>query len=90
MKYFSAVSTIILLLYLGISDARAADCKCQCLARDGSVFGNPPGPKTPELCAEVCSSLIIDGKGLASNCPVEGKPPVNGGTKPAGTNPPAH
>jgi hypothetical protein len=79
MKYFSTVSTIILLLYLGIGDASATDCKCQCLARDGSVFGNPPGPKTPELCAAVCSSLIIDGK-----------PPVSGGTKPAGTDPPAH
>jgi hypothetical protein len=89
MKYISAVSTLIFLLFTFVMDGRAADCKCQCLDRDGSVFARPPGPKTPEVCAEICSKIIINGKGLASSCPVEGKPPSNGAAKPAGSAPPA-
>jgi hypothetical protein len=71
MKTVSAIAAVISLVFFVVSDATAADCACQCLARDGSVFGKPPGAETPELCAEVCSRFIIDGKGLASSCPVE-------------------
>lgn len=90
MKYLSAIGAVILLVAFVVDNARADDCKCQCLTRDGSVFGRPPGPKTPELCAQICSRVIIDGKGLASSCPVEGKPPAKGGPQQAGTEPPAH
>ena len=90
MKYISAISMLIFLLFIVVNDGRAADCKCQCLDRDGSVFARPPGPKTPELCAEICSKIIINGKGLASSCPVEGKQLSNGAAEPAGSEPPAH
>jgi hypothetical protein len=83
MKIISAIAAAVPFLFLVVNDAKAADCTCQCLDRDGSVFAKPPGAKTPELCADICSRMIIDGKGLASSCPVEGKPPVKGGEKPA-------
>ena len=90
MKYLSAIGAVILLVVFVVNDARADDCKCQCLNRDGSVFGRPPGPKTPESCAQTCSRVIIDGKGLASSCPVEKEPPAKGGAKQPSTEPPAH
>jgi hypothetical protein len=88
MKYFSAISTIILLLFFIEGDAKAGDCKCQCLDHDGSVFAKPPRANTPELCSEICSRVIIGGRGLTGSCPVEGKPPVNGGAKQDGTDRP--
>ncbi len=83
MKITLAIAAAVPMFLLVVNDAKAADCTCQCLNRDGTVLGKPPGAKTPELCADICSRMIIDGKGLASSCPVEAKPPVKGGEKPA-------
>jgi hypothetical protein len=90
MRNLSALWAAIASPFFAMNGAGAADCKCQCLDRDGSVFGRPPGPKTPALCAEVCSRVIIDGKGLDSYCPVDGEQPVKSGKAPSEVQPPAH
>jgi len=63
-----ASMAIAFALATGSAYGAEAPCKCQCLAKDGSVFGQPPGPKTAKICSQVCALVIIDGQGLKGVC----------------------